>query len=348
MTTATSSVFQPWQVTLLPNPKKFTRSRVLGFCGGHAVGLAENARARIAACWWPGGQPELLTIPGREFVQAAFAHGNRIPGSWWPKSNVDYRAVAWHWLNNALTVTELHDARFERTWATGAGGDLVVGVGTPKGKLGHRGGDLGLVWRGAALAHELRAEGDVSLRATDGVAVAGSANRRATLWPAPDKPPVDLAPASTAGSEVTALDGDTQAGIAWIGLRARAAFWRGSAASFADLTPKGFEVGSALDAGGGLQAGFIRRKDVTLNGSTSLANQAALWHGDAAQWIDLNDVLPAKGDFNASIAWAIDVQGNVVRVGGAVSRYEVRDPDTNRESHSVPAEQAVIWTAARR
>ena len=44
-----------WQVRLLPHPNRFTRSRALGFCGGHPVGMAETARAKSHACWWPDG-----------------------------------------------------------------------------------------------------------------------------------------------------------------------------------------------------------------------------------------------------------------------------------------------------
>lgn len=34
-----------WEVSVLPHPKRFSRSKALGFCGDAPVGVAETARA---------------------------------------------------------------------------------------------------------------------------------------------------------------------------------------------------------------------------------------------------------------------------------------------------------------
>ena len=145
-------------------------------------------------------------------------------------------------------------------------------------------------------------------------------------------------------SEVQALDGEMQIGIAWKGMCARAGFWRGTAASFCDITPKGFQSGGALGGTRGFQVGYVRVKDTMRNGSTADDNRAVLWQGAADRWIDLNALLPAK-TYNASVAWAIEIRGDAVHVCGEARHYEVNNPGTPQESHVVPVAHPVLWTA---
>lgn len=338
---------ESWQVRLLPHPKRFTRSRALGFCGGHPVGMADTAQGKVQACWWPDGQAELLSLEGYKQVQAMHARGNCIPGSWMKGGAGTTGAAAWRLRDGKLIGTDLHDRRFEKTWAEGAEHGLVLGVGVPKGKLGARPPDCGLVWQEDGTCRELTASGDVCLKSTDGTRLAGSADGRAMLWPGPGGAPVDLAPTGFASSEAYALDGDTQVGVAFKGLSARAALWRGTASSFVDLTPADYKVGRALHAAGGWQVGSVRREDMTRNGSANLADQAALWQGGNDRWFDLNALLPPDSGLNASVAWAIECAGDRVQICGEASRYEVSDPGTDRESHFSPGAQAVVWTARR-
>jgi hypothetical protein len=80
-------------------------------------------------------------------------------------------------------------------------------------------------------------------------------------------------------------------------------------------------------------------------GAASLADQAALWQGANDRWIDLNALLPAQSGLNASAACSIECRGGRMYICGEASRYEVSDPDTDRESHFRPASKAVVWSA---
>lgn len=335
-----------WHVTLLPNPKRFSRSKALGFCNGQPVGMAETARAKSHAVWWPNGEAELLSLDGYKELQVLFARGTCIPGAW--SKGASMGAAAWRLREGRLVGASLHDKRFEKSWAESAEHGLVLGVGVHKGRLGARPPDCGLVWREDGTCLEVTASGDVCLRGTDGTRLVGSADGRAALWPSADAAAVDLGPAGFAASEAYALDGDTQAGVAFKGMTARAAIWQGTSASFVDLTPDGYQVSRALHAAGGWQVGLVRRDNLTRNGSSSLADQAALWHGGSDRWFDLNALLPAGSGFNASAAWSIEFTDGAVRICGEASRYDVSDPGTDRESHFVPEAQAVVWTARTR
>lgn len=334
-----------WEVRLLPHPKRFTRGKALGFCGGHPVGMAETSRGKSHACWWRDGRPELLELDGFTDVRVLLARGDAIPGSW--SKGASSGAAAWRLRDGSLAGIDLHDRRFDKTWAECAERGLVLGVGVHKGRLGARPPDCGLVWREDGTRHDVAGSGDVCLRGTDGTRLVGSVDGRAALWSDANATPVDLGPAGFGSSEANAIDGDVQAGVAFKGMTARAAMWRGSAASFVDLTPTGYAVGRVLHAVGGHQVGLVRRQELTANGSSSLADQAALWQGAGDRWIDLNALLPPESGFNASAAWSIEWCRDRVQICGEACRYEVSDPDTDRESHFLPGAQAVVWTARR-
>jgi hypothetical protein len=336
-----------WDVAVLPLPKRFTRAKALGFCGGHAVGMVESSRGKSQACWWPGDQPELLSLGAYKELQALSARGDRIAGSWSKGSSGARGAVVWRLNEGTLVGTDLHDRRFEQTWAECAEHGFVLGVGVHKGRLGARPPDSGLVWRDDGTCIEVPGAEDVCLKGTDGTRLVGSVGGRGAFWPAAGEAAVDLAPPGFISSEVYAIDGDTQVGVVFKGITARAALWKGSADSFADLTPADYQVSRAFHASHGWQVGFVRQKDVTRNGSSNLADQAALWQGSSDRWIDLNALLPAESGWNASVAWSIEWRDDRLQICGEASQYEVSDPGTDRESHFVPAAQAVIWRARR-
>lgn len=87
----------------------------------------------------------------------------------------------------------------------------------------------------------------------------------------------------------------------------------------------------------------MRVRDTTRNGSPGADNHAVLWQGAADRWFDLNALLPAK--YNASVAWAIEVRGDEVLVCGCANRFELSRPGSPHESHAVPVEHPVLWTA---
>jgi hypothetical protein len=333
-----------WQVALLPLPKRFSRGVANGFCDGHAAGSVEAARGKLVGCWWPDRLPELLTVDGFKDVSAGIATGRCIPGHWSKSTTGAMGAVAWRLIEGRLTATNLHEREYESTWATAAGGNAVVGVGTPQGKPGPRRPDVGLMWNGKDAPAIVTAEGNVLLLATDGTQLAGQVNGRAMLWPSPSATPIDLAPAKMHGSEVHALTADYQVGAAFKGMCARAAVWRGTAASFSDLTPVGFQTARLFGCAGDYQVGFVRRKDTTRNGSAGCDGRATVWQGEADRCFDLNSLLPPD-KYNASTAWAIEIRGNELRICGEASKYEVTDAGTRLESHVVPLAHPVLWTA---
>jgi hypothetical protein len=333
-----------WIVTILPLPKRFSRGAAHGFCNGHAVGRAETARAKSLACWWPDGKPELLGFDDHEYIGCGLAAGDLIPGYWMNDSSA-MRAVAWRFRNGHLVSSLLHDNAYDSTWGTAAGGDAVIGVGTPPQTPGQRQLKVGLVWKEGAQPGVLSvANGIVAVFATDGTRVAGSVDGRAHFWPSVDAAPIDLSPKGMAMSEIQAIDGELQVGMAFKGFRARAGLWRGTADSFEDLTPKGFQTARALGATGGFQVGFVRVKDTTPNGSGGSDNRAAIWQGAAGRWFDLNALLPAT-KYNASTASGIHIRGDVLQVCGQATRYEATHPGTKYEDHAVPVAHPVIWSA---
>ena len=218
-----------WEVTILPLPKRFSRGAAHGFCNGQAVGRAETARAKSLACWWPDGKPELLAVEGQGYIGCGTASGDVIPGNWMEPSSKT-RAVAWRFLNGQLVASILHDKAYDSTWGTAAGGGVVIGMGTPPSVPGQRQLNVGLVWANDAEPSVLSApNGSVAVFATDGTRVAGSVDGRALLWPSIQASPIDLSPKGMAMSEVQAIDGDIQVGMAFKGMCARAGIWRGTA-----------------------------------------------------------------------------------------------------------------------
>ena len=316
-----------WQVKLLPLPKRYSRGVVTGFCNGYAAGVVESTRARISACWWPDGLPELLSLKDCKDPTAGSANGTIIPGHWRKGSEGAMRAVMWRLTEGQLSGCELHDETYDQTWTTAAGGGVVVGVGVPTGKMGSKSHDVGLVWNGAEAPTVLSASGDVLLLVTDGTRVAGSIGGRAALWSNSTAQPINLATDQMPASEVRVLDAEIQAGTAFKRFCARAVLWRGSVESFCDITPSGYQTGRIYGGTRGYQVGFVREKDTTKNGSTGIDNRAMLWHSAADKCFDLNSLLPSNS-YNASIAHSIEITGSKVQIGGQVSRYEVTDAGT--------------------
>lgn len=335
--------FDSWTATLLPHPKRHVRSKAIGFCQAFPVGSAESAAGRSAGCWWPDGVATLLMLDGHKDLSAIVARGNAIGGAWNKRTSGRSGACAWQFEAGALTARDLHRSSFEQTWAEGVGAGLVLGVGTFSGKLGRRPPKCGLVWDAAGDVTEVRAAGDVSLRATDGTRLAGSVDGRAALWPVFDAPAVDLASDRMPASEVHALDGALQVGYAFDERAARAMLWHGTAASARDLTPAGHAEARAFDGTNGYQVGFVRARLTTPSGLSAFDNRAVIWQGTPDSCFDLNAVLPAP--FNASVAWALCFTDDTVKVCGEALRVDVSDAGTAREYHGVALAQAVVWTA---
>lgn len=333
-----------WRVEILPTPKGLPRGAALGFCGGHPVGRAESPRKGASGCWWPKNNPELLKFGKKTSPAAGSASGRTIPGRFREGDSGTLRALVWTLDDAKLTGRELECGSYKSCWATACAGEVVIGIGIPHSEPGKRSPNRGLVWRNGSLVAEISATSDVSLTATDGVRLAGSIMGRATLWPSASGDALDLSPKGMTMSEVHDLDGELQIGSVFKGMRAQPAVWRGSAASFSSLIPKGFQTGVAYSGAGGFQVGYVREKEMTANGTPGSCNRAVLWQSDANRWIDLNALLPEK-KYNASIAWSIELSGDDVRVCGQADYVEIQNSGTKNESHAVPVSHPVLWTA---
>ena len=229
------------KVTILPLPKRLSRAKAFGFCGGNAVGEGES-RGPGVPHWWPGGKAEALTHPTQKRLSARMATGDVIPGFWTRSSGGFGGAVGWRLVNGALEAVELEQGKgWESTIAMGAGGGAFAGSGERKTKKGERSVDVALFWRPDGSLVELppaEPGSEAAATATDGEWVVGHAGRtggqRAALWPA-DGSRLVLLGDDRSLSEASAVGDGEQVGLRWTRQGSVAALWRGSAASFVDL-----------------------------------------------------------------------------------------------------------------
>jgi hypothetical protein len=124
-------------------------------------------------------------------------------------------------------------------------------------------------------------------------------------------------------SYANAIDGEEQVGLVSIGWE-RASLWRGTSASWVDLTPTDhpYATSGARDAFGGQQVGYAFVNDEL---------RASLWSGSGASWVDLSAYLPA--DYIQSEAFGISSDGvNIYitgfghRGGGVVEAWMLTQP----------------------
>lgn len=337
-----------WQVTLLPLPKRQSRAKALGLCGGQAVGASEGSGYRLNPAWWPGGQPQPLEFAGQKRLAVGFGHDRVIPGSWEKAGGGKGRAVGWRLEEDgALTPVDLHDAaRWAWTVALAAGGGCFAGYGERKVQRGERALEQALFWGPDGVLCELPTEAgcESMAHATDGVFVAGQVRRQgaqqAVLWRAEGGPPVELAGPYSEARGVR--DGEQVGGTARKMLFS-AALWRGTPESHVELTPEGYETALATDCAAGLQVGHARERDRTRGGTGSMATEAVLWNGSPKRWLSLQRLLPPP--WNASAAWAIEVAAGRLRIVGEATHYGVQNELTSQELHVSLGQSPVIWEA---
>ncbi|MCM2257821.1 MAG: hypothetical protein NDJ94_19475 [Vicinamibacteria bacterium] len=336
-----------WKLTLLPSPKRLSRARVFGLCGGHPVGEAES-RGPSMPHWWPGGQPTALTHPTQKRLSVRMASGDAIPGFWNRSSGGFGGAVGWRLVDGALELIDLHPAQgWDHTIAMGAGGGAFAGCGERKAKKGERTGDTALFWKPDGTMVELppaEAGGESSASATDGSWVVGTVGQtggqRAALWPADGSRVIVLGDERSL-SEASWVADEEQVGVRWTHKGSAPALWRGSAVSFVDLTPRGHESGYASGCARGHQVGHVQVQANTASGSGSMATKAALWRGDAASFVDLHACVPAP--WNASSAAAVEVRDGLLRIVGTVTQFSTTDELTPRETQYLVANRAALW-----
>jgi hypothetical protein len=170
----------------------------------------------------------------------------------------------------------------------------------------------------------------------DGTSVVGSvltgSQTIAALWNLPSNVPTDLTPVGIFGGEVAAAGGGQQVGYLDRNLqpglvRPRAVLWRGTAASFVDLTsPVGTAGTRAFGVGGGQQVGVSRFGILSSNPQAF----ASLWSGTAESFVNLHDATRMSG----SVAYATD---GVQQVGVFIKPLHDLSPGNAR---------AALWTGS--
>ncbi|HZN64264.1 MAG TPA: PEP-CTERM sorting domain-containing protein [Tepidisphaeraceae bacterium] len=151
----------------------------------------------------------------------------------------------------------------------------------------------------------------------------------AFLW-RPGFAPLNLHPAAASVSSAFGTDGVNQVGGAWFGNDSHAVMWRGTAASYVDLTPThlGFTDARAHGIHGGRQVGEASRN------SEPNRSHAVLWSGTADSAVVL---LPPEG-FTSATAHAIHGGEQVGQAfnAGQRGRHAVvwhDDPDSAVDLH---------------
>lgn len=331
-----------WNVQFPQRAKRHKYSKGCGMCAGFAVG-SSAATCKEVPTWWLNNEPTPLTFGGQKDLAVRDARGNEMVGFWSASGGSKIGAVLWR-ANQDGTAgyeeVELHSADFSKTYAMGVGGNAQVGFGTPKVKKGERSRDRALLWRGSNVVVVLATPEELESTAfgTDGEFQVGSINNLAALWRGSEAPPVMLGGGASFSQACGVRDGE-QVGQVWNGVCSRAALWKGSPESQVDLTPNGFEAASALDCAAGFQVGFVKKKDLTPSGSSSMDSRAVIWAGSNVCF-DLQDLLPAP--WNSSIASRIEISGDDVIVVGEAVNVVTTGPGLHA-SQAMAESSIVIW-----
>jgi hypothetical protein len=222
----------------------------------------------------------------------------------------------------------------------GVGGGAQVGFGVPKVKKGEHAKDRALLWQGSNEVFVLRssADADATSFGTDGEFQVGSIGNKAALWRGPDSEPVIIG-GDKGYSEAHAVRDGEQVGTLWKGMCARAAMWKGTPDSLIDLTPNGFQSAWAADCAGGFQVGYVKKKDLTPSGSSSMNTRAAVWNG-TNEFFDLQTLLPAP--WNTSAATSIEIVGDTIRIVGEAVNVVTTGPGL-QASEAMAESTVIVW-----
>jgi hypothetical protein len=316
-------------------------AEAFGFFDSQPAGYAQGRGLKTPPFLWRDGKAEPFPPGTHKNVRLRAARGDCAAGFW--ETGSKRGAVCWRTIDGALALVDLHPDRFASSYAMGCGGGAQVGVGEPAVKKGAKSAEVGIVWRGSKTNPTiLTLDGDeVSLAGTDGTAHVGAVGKlRAAMWRDDGASAVLLGPSGRGTAAVGVGDGE-QVGEVWIGVGPRAVMWRGSEASMTDLHPTGFETSRALACAGGFQVGFAKPQEMTRAGFSAPETHALLWAGAADALVDLHSVVPSP--WNASMARAIEVDADVVRIAGQVDEFILHG-----DVPSLGARQACVWQARRR
>jgi hypothetical protein len=303
-----------------------------------AIDLTPSGFTQSLACWTNGTQ------------QVGYGSG--------PATGYNAHALLWN--GSADSNVDLNPSGFTQSWAYGTSGTQQVGYGWST----VTGSNHALLWKGTAAScvdlnpsgfgdcYAYGISGTQQVGYGSGSATGGSANTHALLWSGSAASCVDLNPSGFSWSEAYGTSGTQQVGggggpAATGGLgyqNEHALLWNGTAASYVDLNPSGFDYSEARGTSGWQQvgygmnpangdnivhallwcssaaiyfdlnpSGFTQSKAYGTNGLQQVGvgdGHALVWSGSAASYVDLQQFLPAG--FTESAAYGIDVQGNIV------------------------------------
>lgn len=216
----------------------------------------------------------------------------------------------------AWVAVRLHPAGASQSWATGFDGS--VQVGSAAFGVVHAG-----TWRGNSASwqslHSTSVTSSQVLGAGSGQRVGGvgvAMEDHAALWSAEGGSAlVDLHPDGSAFSEALDAGGMQQVGNAGVieaggSVRQHASLWEGSADSWVDLHPAGFEVSFATGVDAGTQVGWVQDSIIA---SPAQRIEASIWSGSATSWRSVHP--PGSA---GSSAWSVygDFQVGVAEVSG--------------------------------
>jgi hypothetical protein len=328
-------------VTFLPLPKGRKRAAAIGFCGAEPIATIEGPGNTAPPWRWIDGKPEQLTFQDVKRIGASGASANQIAGLWYtPKE--DEHALVWTRNGNAMLGIELHPENWQKSNALACSDGQQIGYGYVKfAKDPCR----ALLWNGSRESMVVLTGPDPSVEVMGkGVSTGiqagsygGSARRHACLWRGSSASFVDLHPeGNLMGSDASAAGDGQQVGVAWDAeMAGSAAVWSGSPKSYRKLGPKGFVRSGASHCARGFQAGWVGRKD------RGMLIRAALWNGEAEDWLDLQDFLPDP--WTASWVRGLYVSGDRLLILGTAQQAVMSG------GYEVNAGQApVIWEARLR
>lgn len=323
---------QEFTATIL-HPSGYPGSVARAVFNGVAMGEANPGFGHLQAPMWTG--------PGIGFTDLAPSNAScSIYGAsadsqvGWGHSSVGNHAVLWHGTVNSLIDLHPFDVfpEFQTSFATGVDGNTQVGYGVLndgsfRAVLWHGSEDSAVGLQPAGFVHSqaLAVSGNTQV----GYAWGSSwATDHAVLWHGTSDSLVDLNPAGSNTSYGTGCYGKMQAGYAYLSNQRTHAFvWSGTPESAVDLTPgetigKG---GQAFAIAGDLVVGFGIDPNVTPQ------NFACVWDLAHQTSYNLHPFLPNPASYRNSIAYGVDLDGNVVGTCG----------DTQ-------GNYAVIWRPVRR
>lgn len=306
----TSDAHAQWTLTIL-HPQGAQESVGYGASGGQQLGYVVLDGVSRASSW-PGTAVSRLDLhPAGSTASQVFAAsgGQQVGYARWGGAR---RAVLWSgsataWVD--LSPPGATDAVARAIHGGQQGGDVRLNEAPPRASL----------WTGTAASrvdlHPLGMEGlELStVRAVSGGKQGGFAVKlsggvrswRAILWSGSADQWVDLTPSEASDAWVSAIDGDEQAGMAWVQWP-RAVVWNGSRDSWRDISPPG-SVGTSevIAASGGQQVGLAFMND---------RYRASLWSGTSQSWVDLSAFLPAE--YESSYAQGISTDGATTYITG--------------------------------